>query len=119
MIVLKGDAPIHRGDVGHALGAFETRHRSDAGGLTQFGAYVETLRPGSRSSERHWHEEEDEFLYLLSGVATLIENDGEHELQPLGRERRHARQGRRDRAARRLNEPGQGSVDRRLSGPVN
>ena len=55
---------------------------SDAGGLTQFGAYVETLQPGSRSSERHWHEEEDEFLYVISGEATVIEEDGAHTLGP-------------------------------------
>src|SRR5918999_5095665 len=55
---------------------------SDAGGLTQFGAYVETLRPGARSSDRHWHEDEDEFLYMLSGEATVIEEDGPHPLHP-------------------------------------
>ena len=54
---------------------------SDAGGLTQFGAYVETLQPGTRTSDRHWHEEEDEFLYVLSGEATVIEEDGDHLLQ--------------------------------------
>ena len=38
--------------------------------------------PGSRSSERHWHEKEEEFLYLISGEATLVENDGEHVMLP-------------------------------------
>ena len=28
------------------------------------------------------HENEDEFLYVLSGEATVIENDGAHVLQP-------------------------------------
>ena len=55
---------------------------SDAGGLTQYGAYVETMQPGASSSNRHWHEEEDEFLYMLSGEATVIEEDGEHLLHP-------------------------------------
>jgi uncharacterized cupin superfamily protein len=54
---------------------------SEVGGLTQFGAYVETLQPGSRSSERHWHEESDELLYMLSGEATVIEDDGAHQLR--------------------------------------
>ena len=62
-------------------GPFECRRYSDAGGITQYGAYVETLAPGSRSSERHWHEKEDEFLYVISGEATLVENDGEHLLR--------------------------------------
>ncbi len=55
---------------------------SDAGGLTQFGAYVEIMQPGAESSHRHYHEEEDEFLYVLSGEATVIEDDGEHPLHP-------------------------------------
>ncbi len=66
---------------GH-YGAPERLRLSDAGGLTQFGAHVETLQPGSRSSERHWHEEEDEFLYVISGEATVIEDDGAHPLGP-------------------------------------
>ncbi len=55
---------------------------SEIGGLVQFGAYVHTLLPGSQSSDRHWHEYEDEFLYMLSGEATVIEDDGEHLLVP-------------------------------------
>ena len=55
---------------------------SNVGGLSQFGAYLETLEPGSRSSDRHWHEEEDEFLFVVSGAVTVIENDGEHHLNP-------------------------------------
>lgn len=55
---------------------------SDAGGLTQFGAALETLPPGAVSSHRHWHEAEDEFLYMLSGYLVLVENDGEHPLGP-------------------------------------
>jgi uncharacterized cupin superfamily protein len=63
-------------------GAFELLRYSQAGGLTQFGAYVETLQPGSRSSDRHWHEAEDEFLYVISGEATVVEEDGAHVLRP-------------------------------------
>jgi len=59
----------------------EWRHLSDAGGLTQYGAYLETLQPGGRSSDRHWHEKEDEFIYVVSGEAT-VEDDGEHVLHP-------------------------------------
>ena len=80
MIIRKGQPLADQGTEGRAerFGAFESLRYSDAGGLTQFGAYVETLHPGSRSSERHWHEEEDEFLYMLSGEATVIEDDGAH-----------------------------------------
>jgi uncharacterized cupin superfamily protein len=46
----------------------------DQAGLTQFGARLERLPHGSRSSHRHWHETEDELLYLLSGELVLIED---------------------------------------------
>ena len=36
-----------------------------------------TLPPGGWSSQRHWHSEEDEFVYVLAGELTLIEDDGE------------------------------------------
>jgi uncharacterized cupin superfamily protein len=57
------------------LGPYQARLLSDAGGLTQFGAFLETLPPGSRSSHKHWHEQEDELIYMLSGTATLHEGD--------------------------------------------
>jgi len=63
-------------------GMYSSARLSEDGGLKQFGAYVETLDPGSRSSDRHWHESEDEFLYVLSGEPTVIEDDGEHLLKP-------------------------------------
>ena len=64
------------------MGRYQAWELSEAGGLTQFGAALETLAPGAASSQRHWHENEDEFLYLLEGELTLIENDGEHLLHP-------------------------------------
>jgi uncharacterized cupin superfamily protein len=36
--------------------------------------HIERLPPGSRSSFRHWHETEDEFVYVLSGELVLIED---------------------------------------------
>jgi uncharacterized cupin superfamily protein len=36
--------------------------------------------PGARSSHRHWHSHEDEFLFTLDAGVTLHENDGPHEL---------------------------------------
>jgi uncharacterized cupin superfamily protein len=49
----------------------------DLVGLTQFGVNLTRLKPGAASAHRHWHEAEDEFVYILEGEATLIENDGE------------------------------------------
>jgi len=55
---------------------------SEAGGLTQFGAFIEVLQPGSRSSIKHWHSAEDEMVYVLEGEITLIEGDAETVLRP-------------------------------------
>jgi len=49
-------------------------------GLTQFGVNLLTLDPGSMSALRHWHEAEDEFVYVLKGRLTLIDDNGEHGL---------------------------------------
>ena len=44
----------------------------DVGGLTQFGVNLTRLRPGAASSLRHWHDQEDEFIYVLEGKFDLI-----------------------------------------------
>jgi uncharacterized cupin superfamily protein len=46
-------------------------------GLTQFGVNICTLKPGSASSVRHWHENEDELVYVLEGEVILCEDGGE------------------------------------------
>ena len=53
------------------------RRLAPAGGLEDFGVSHVTLEPGGVSSQRHWHEGEDEFVVMLAGEAVLIENDGE------------------------------------------
>lgn len=55
---------------------------SEVGGLTQFGAFVEVLQPGSRSSIKHWHSAEDEMVYALEGEITVVEGDRETTLKP-------------------------------------
>ncbi len=49
----------------------------DAGGLTDFGVNLMHLPPGNWSSQRHWHTHEDEFVYVLAGELTLVEDTGE------------------------------------------
>ena len=51
-------------------------------GLTQFGVNLTRLTPGAASALRHWHEQEDEFIYVLEGELVLIEDDGEKSLKP-------------------------------------
>jgi uncharacterized cupin superfamily protein len=46
-------------------------------GLTQFGVNLVELKPGAASALRHWHEQEDEFVYVIEGELTLVENEGE------------------------------------------
>ncbi len=54
----------------------------DAGGLTQFGVKLVRLEPGAASSQRHWHEAEDEFVYMLDGELVLVESNGETRMVP-------------------------------------
>ena len=51
-------------------------------GLTQFGVNLTRLKPGAASALRHWHEQEDEFVFVLEGEITLIEDGGETVLKP-------------------------------------
>ena len=53
-----------------------------AAGLTHFGVNICTLKPGAASSQRHWHEKEDELVYVLSGEVVLREDSGEIVLKP-------------------------------------
>lgn len=53
------------------------RRVAPAAGLTDFGVSHVVLKPGGISSQRHWHEGEDEFVVILEGEAVLIENEGE------------------------------------------
>jgi uncharacterized cupin superfamily protein len=49
----------------------------NAGGLTDFGVNLMHLPPDGWSSQRHWHSHEDEFVVVLEGALTLIEDEGE------------------------------------------
>ncbi len=69
---------VAEADAGHPVlgrgnGPYAHRLLSDPGGLTQFGAHLERLPPGSRSSFRHWHEAEDELVYVIEGEVWLVE----------------------------------------------
>jgi uncharacterized cupin superfamily protein len=59
----------------------EKRALGDAFGLTQFGVNLSTLAPGAWSAQRHWHEKEDEFIFVVEGAITLIDDAGEHLLK--------------------------------------
>ena len=87
--------------------AGRTRQRlGDAGGLTEFGVNRMTLPPGRWSSHRHWHSHEDEFVLVLEGELTLVEDGAETMLVagdcaafPKGSGNGHHLQNRSDRLA--------------------
>ena len=53
-----------------------------AAGIVDFGASHVTLQPGAWSSQRHWHEGEDELVVMLEGEALLVEDDRRTTLRP-------------------------------------
>ena len=58
------------------------RRLAPACGLTDFGVSEVTLDPGAWSSQRHWHDGEDEFLVMIEGEAVLVEDDGRTLMRP-------------------------------------
>lgn len=55
------------------LEAYACNALGDAAGLATMGVHLERLPPGARSSLRHWHDAEDEFVYVLAGAVVLVE----------------------------------------------
>jgi uncharacterized cupin superfamily protein len=53
------------------------RRLAPAAGITDFGASHVRLEPGAVSSQRHWHEGEDEIVIMLAGEAVLVEEEQE------------------------------------------
>ena len=53
------------------------RRMAPPSGLKHFGASHVTLRPGAWSSQRHWHDDEDELVVMIAGEAVLVEDGGE------------------------------------------
>ena len=60
--------------------AYKQIKGGDLGGLTQFGVNKTILPKNSATAMRHWHEEEDEFVFIISGSAILLDKNGEHEM---------------------------------------
>ncbi len=58
----------------------EKKVLGDLFGLSQFGVNLTTLPPGQWSALRHWHQREDEFVYVISGDLVLVDDEGEHAL---------------------------------------
>lgn len=80
-------APLRTGSIYPEPYAAEMQGRSslrlgDLGRLTQFGANLVILAPGAKSSLRHWHENEDEFVMVTEGECVLVQDEGETAMRP-------------------------------------
>ena len=75
-------ATVYPPEFAGAVKGREKRVLGDFFGLTQYGVNLTTLAPGAWSSHRHWHENEDEFIFVVEGEITLIDDSGEHLLKP-------------------------------------
>lgn len=53
------------------------RRLAPTAGLTRMAASHVVLKPGAWSSQRHWHDEEDELVVMIAGEAVLVEDGGE------------------------------------------
>src|SRR5436190_17430428 len=58
------------------------RPLGDPFGLTNFGVNHTRLAPGAMTALRHAHSRQDEFVYVLEGRPTLINDAGARELAP-------------------------------------
>ncbi|HXH00459.1 MAG TPA: cupin domain-containing protein [Sphingomicrobium sp.] len=58
------------------------RRLAPATGIEDFGASLVRLEPGAWSSQRHWHEGEDELLVMIEGEAMLVEDESRTLLKP-------------------------------------
>lgn len=58
------------------------RQLGEVFGLSNFGVNLTTLAPGATSALRHTHTRQDEFVYVISGTATLHTDSGKMALTP-------------------------------------
>jgi uncharacterized cupin superfamily protein len=65
-----------------AVAGRQRKRLGNAVGLDQFGVNLTRLKPGAQSAQRHWHESEDEFVYIVEGELVLCEDGGETVLRP-------------------------------------
>jgi uncharacterized cupin superfamily protein len=73
---------IYPGKLDASMDGRSSLRLGEAGGLSQFGVNLVFIEPGGLSSLRHYHMEQDEFLMMTQGELVLIDEDGEHAMQP-------------------------------------
>lgn len=80
-------APLKTGSIypepyGSEMAGRSSIRLGQAGGLTQFGVNLVILEPGAKSSLRHWHLHEDEFVMVTQGQCVMVTDEGETLMQP-------------------------------------
>lgn len=103
----------------HLVGNRVRRVLGDGFGLTDFGVNVLELAPGTASALRHWHTDEDEFVFVLEGEVVLTTDAGEQIIRsgqcagfPKGVENGHRFENRSHRPARLLEIGSRNASDR-------
>ena len=67
----------------HQFNDNATRHTvslSDIVGLNAFGLHLVRVEPGDETTQHHYHEESDEFIYVLSGQLSLRYGEERYQL---------------------------------------
>lgn len=64
----------------HFVAGRARKRLGNAAGIKNFGVNLTKIAPGSCSALRHWHTQQDELIYVLSGELVLVTNDGEQTL---------------------------------------
>lgn len=58
------------------------RPLGDLFGLSHIGINLTSIAPGRQSSLHHRHSHQEEFVFVIEGMPTLVTDDGEVELRP-------------------------------------
>lgn len=77
VVATTGYPPPYR----HVVDGRSKQRLGDAAGIGQFGVNLTRLKPGAASALRHWHETEDEFVFMVAGEVILVEDSGETPLK--------------------------------------
>jgi uncharacterized cupin superfamily protein len=81
-IPLPGTKTIYPEPFASSVEGREKRKLGDHFGLSNFGINQTTLAPGAVSALFHHHSKQDEFIYILEGMATLLHGDSEYQMWP-------------------------------------
>jgi uncharacterized cupin superfamily protein len=80
--VIKAMAPIRRQHQFNENAIRVTRALSDVVGMERIGIHLVRLEPGRESTQFHYHDADEEFLYVLQGCGIAEIGDDEFEVGP-------------------------------------